>query len=162
MPAVGTRQPVSIQMLDYSGERKSIPIFVGELTAVSLPGFLTNLAAWEAAVDDVTLGTRAKSSWGAETVVSNTKPTDKDAQIETEMLVNYIDDTTQAPFSFRITTVDYTVFNYGTGAAGDEVIISGDGASDETVAFIAALEAIGRSPSDDSHTITVTGMRVVR
>lgn len=162
MPAIGTSQPVSIQYLDYSGERKSVKINVGELTAVSLPGFLTNLAAWETALDNVTLGTRAKSSWGAETVVSNTKPVDKDAQIETEMLVSYMDDTTEAPYTFRITTVDYTAFNYGTGSAGDEVIISGAGASAATTAFITAFEDIARSPDNDANTVTITGMRVVR
>jgi len=162
MPALGTQQIVSLQYLDYSGERKSIPIYVGELTAVSLPGFLSDLGDLEAAMDAVTLGTRSKSTWSAQTTVSNTRPTDKDAQIETELLVTYIDDTTEQSYSFRITTVDYTAFNYASPPAGDTVIIAGAGASAATTTLIAAIEAIGRSPDNDANTITVTGMRVVR
>jgi len=162
MPAIGTSQRVNIQYLDYSGERKSVPVNVGELTAVSLPGFLTNLAALETALNAVTLGTEAKSSWGAETVISNTRPTDKDAQIETELLVTYIDATTEQPFSFRIPTVDYTAFNYADPPAGDTVIITDPGWSAATEALIDALQDIGRSPTDDSHLIEITGMRVVR
>lgn len=162
MPAIGTYQPVTIQYLDYSGERKSVPIRVGEITAVSIAGFLSDLADLEAALDAVTLGTRSQSSWGATTVVSNTRPATADAQIETEMLVTLIDDTTEQPFSFRIPTVDYTAFNYADPPAGDTVILSGAGASAATTALVAAIEAIARSPWDDSHTVTVTGMRVVR
>lgn len=162
MPAIGTSQPVSIQYLDYSGERKSVSLKVGELTAVSLPGFLTNLAALETALDAVTLGTRAKSSWGAETVVSNTRPSDKDAQIETEMLVYLQDATTEQPFSFRIPTVDYTAFNYADPPAGDSVIISGDGASAATLALVDAIQDIARSPFNDANLVEVIGMRVVR
>lgn len=162
MPAIGTSQTVSIQYLDHSGERKSIPIRVGEITAVSLPGLLTDIAALEAAMDAVTLGTRSKSSWSADTVVSNTRPAAEDAQIETELLVSYIDATTEQPFSFRIPTVDYTAFNYADPPAGDSVIISGAGASAATTALVTAIQDIGRSPTDDSHLIEVTGMRVVR
>lgn len=163
MPAIGTRQPIGIQYLDYSGERKSIQnLFSGELTIVSLPGFLTNLAALETALDAVTLGTRSRSSWGAETVISNTRPTDKDAQIETEMLVYCQDATTEQPFSFRIPTVDYTAFNYADPPAGDMVIISGAGATAATTALVTAIQTIARAPWDDSHLVTVLGMRVVR
>lgn len=163
MPAIGTRQPIGIQYLDYSGERKTIPnLFSGELTAVSLPGFLTNLAALEAALDAVTLGTRSKSSWGAETVVSNTRPSDKDAQIETEMLVYAQDATTEQPFSFRIPTVDYTAFNYADPPAGDMAIISGAGATAATLALVVAIQDIARSPFNDSNLVEVLGMRVVR
>jgi hypothetical protein len=162
MPALGTREPVSVQYLDYSGERKSVQLFAGEITAVSLPGFLTELSDLEDALNAVTLGTESKSSWGAETILSNTRPTDKDAQVETEMLVTYQDATTEAPYSFRIPTVDYTAFNYADPPAGDSVILRGAGASAATTALIDAIEAIGKSPSDDSHAIVVTGMRVVR
>lgn len=163
MPALGTRQPIGVQYLDYSGERKTIQnLFSGELTVVSLPGFLTNLAALEAALDAVTLGNRSKTSWGAETVVTNTRPTDKDAQIETEMLVYLQDATTEQPFSFRIPTVDYTAFNYADPPAGDMVIISGAGATAATIALVDAIVDIARSPFSDANLVEVLGMRVVR
>jgi len=162
MPAIGTSQPVSIQYLDHSGERKSVSFKTREITALTIEGYLTDLGDLETALDAVTLGTRSKSSWGSETVVSNAIPAAEDAQIETELLVTYIDATTEAPYSFRIPTVDYTAFNYAPPPAGDTVILTGAGASAATTALIAAIEGIGRSPSDDSHLIEVTGMRVVR
>lgn len=163
MPALGTHQPIGMQFLDYSGERKSIQnLFSGELTAISLPGFLSDLSDLEDALEAVTLGTLSKISWGAATVVSNTRPTDKDAQIETELLVYLRDATTEQPFSFRIPTVDYTVFNYADPPAGDMVIISGAGASTVTTDLVAAIEGIARSPFNDANLVEVLGMRVVR
>jgi len=162
MPALGGRQPVGIQMLDFSGERKSIQLFAGELTAISLPGFLTQFGALQTAIAAVTLGTIAKTNWGESTVVSNTRPSDKDAQIETEMLVTMQGETSETPWSFRIPTVDYTVFNYGDPPAGDAVIISGAGASAATTALVTALEDLVKNPDDETEAMVVTGMRVVR
>lgn len=163
MPALGGRQPIKIQYRDYSGETKTIQnLFSGELTTVSLPGFLADFGDLTAALDAVTLGVRSKESWGEETIVSNDRATDKDAQIETEMLVTLRGATTEAPFSFRIPTVDYTVFNYADPPAGDTVILTGAGASAQTTALIAAIVAIARTPWDETELVEVTGMRVVR
>lgn len=162
MPAIGGRQPVTVQYLDYSGEVKTIRMYAGELTAVSLPGFLAGFGDVQLALDAVTLGTRSKTSWGEETIVSNTRPTDKDAQVETEMLVRLQGATSEQPFSFRIPTVDYTAFNYASPPAGDQVIISGAGASTATTNLIAALEALLRTPWDEAEAVVVVGMEVVR
>lgn len=162
MPALGGRQPVGIQYLDYSGEVDTIRLYAGEITAVSIAGFLSDFGDLQTALDAVTLGTRSKQNWGEETVVSNTRPTDKDAQVETQMLVRCQGATSEAPFSFRIPTVDYTAFNYANPPAGDQVIIAGAGASAATTALIAALEAFCKMPNDETEAIVVVGMEVVR
>lgn len=162
MPALGGRQPASWQLLDYSGEKKSLAGFTGEITAVSLPGLLTALGAFTTALNAVVLGVVSKTSWGEETIVSNTRPTDKDAQIETEMLVLMQGATSEAPYSFRIPTVDYTAFNYADPPAGDSVIISGAGASAATTALVAAIEALFKMPNDETEAVVVVGMKVVR
>jgi len=162
MPALGGQQPFTVGYRDYSGEVKSLRIYTGEITAVSRTGLFAHLGHLTTALDAVTLGVRAREHWGELTTVSNDRPAAKDAQIETEMLVTYMGSTTEKPFSFRIPTVDYTAFNYADPPAGDNVIISGAGASAATTALVAAIEAVGRSPEDDSETIVVTGMRVVR
>jgi len=158
MPEIGGRQPYGIQLLDHSNERKSFEVFIGELTAISLPGALTQMGALYDAVDDVTLGTISRNSWGQRTVVSNTKPTNAAAQIETELLVTYQDATNEKPFSFRIPTADYTKFAW----VGDSAVLTGGTATAETTALIAALEALLKSPDDDSHAIEVTGIYVVK
>ena len=161
MPALGGRQPISLQYRDFSGEVKSIRAYVGEITAVSLPGFLTAFGTLKTAMDAVTLGVRSSESWGEETTVSNERAATKDAQIETEMLVRVHGATSQAPWSFRIPTVDYTKFNYADPPAGDSVILSGAGASAETVALISAIEALVKMPDDETEAVVVVGMNVV-
>lgn len=162
MPALGGRQPFSVSYRDYSGETKSIRLYTGEITAVSLPGLLADLGDLTTALDAVTLGVRAKEQWGEETIVSNARASVKDAQIETEMLVRVQGATTQAPWSFRIPTVDYTAFNYADPPAGDTVIISGTGATAATTALVAAIEAVAKMPDDETEAVVVVGMEVVR
>lgn len=161
MPAIGTVNPVGIQYRDYSAETRSIRLYSGEITAVSLPGFLTLLGDLETALDAVTLGVRSKGSWGAETYVSNDRPTAKDAQIETELLVRVQGATTERPWSFRIPTVDYTAFNYADPPAADQVIISGAGASVATTNLVDAIEALCKMPDDPTEAVVVVGMNVV-
>lgn len=158
MPAIGGRQPISIQYRDYSGEVKSIRLYVGEITAVSLPGFLTAFGTLKTALDGVTLGTRSAESWGEETIVSNSRPGVKDAQVETELLVRVQGATTEAPWSFRIPTADYTAFNF----LDDQVILSGAGASAATTALVTALEALVKMPDDETEAVVVVGMNVVQ
>ena len=106
MPAIGGKQPITVQFRDYSGEVKSVRVYSGELTAITLPGFLTQLSALEAALDAVTLGVRSSTQWGELNITSNSRPVDKTAQVETEMLVRVQGATTEAPWSFRLPTVD--------------------------------------------------------
>lgn len=162
MPALGGRQPFSVSYRDYSGETKSILLFTGEITAVSLPGLLADLGDLTTALDAVTLGVRAREQWGEETILSNARAASKDAQIETEMLVRVMGAVTEAPWSFRIPTVDYTAFNYADPPAGDQVIISGAGASAATTALIDAIEAVAKMPTDETEAVVVVGMEVVR
>jgi len=161
MPAIGGRQPATFQYRAYSGEVKSIRFYTGEITAVSLPGLLTGLGTLASALDGVTLGVRASQSWGEQTIVSNDLPATKDAQIESEMLVRVQGATSEAPWSFRIPTVDSTAFNYADPPAGDAVIISGAGASAATTALVSAIEALVKMPNDESEAVVVVGMNVV-
>lgn len=162
MPALGGRQPYSVSLRDYSGETKSVRLYTGEITAVSLPGLLTALGDFKTALAAVTLGVQAKDQWGEETIISNERAATKDAQIETEMLVRCQGATSEAPFSFRIPTVDYTAFNFADPPAGDQVIISGAGASAATTALIAEIEATFKMPNDETEGLVVVGMEVVQ
>lgn len=162
MAQLGGRQPFTVVYRDFSGETKSIRLYTNEITAVSLPGLLTELNDFQTALDAVTLGVRAKSQWGEETIVSNLKATDKTAQIETEMLVRCHGATTEAPYSFRIPTVDYAAFNYASPPAGDQVIIEGAGASAATLALVTAIQTTFKMPDDETEALVVDGMEVVR
>ena len=162
MAGIGGRQPYSVSYRDYSGETKSIQLFTGEITAVSIAGLLADLGDLNTALDAVTLGVRAKQHWGEETIVSNARATDKNAQVESELLVRCQGATTERPFSFRIPTVDYQAFNYADPPAGDAVIISGAGATAATTALVSAIEAVAKMPDDETEALVIVGMEVVR
>jgi len=157
MPALGDNNFATRQYRDYSGEVRTIRLNGQIITAVLLPDYLDDLADVEAALDAVTLGVAAKSSFGNESILSNARASTKDAQVETEMLVRMRGATSQEPWSFRIPTVDYTKFNY----LDDQVIISGAGASAETTALVNALQAFDRNPNDNTELGVVVGMEVV-
>src|SRR3990172_12537880 len=106
MPALGGRQPITFQYRDHSREVKSIRLYGGEITAVSLPGLLTELGDLATALDNVTLGVRSAQGWGEETTVSNDYPAAEDAQVETEVLVRVRGAVSEMPWSFRIPTAD--------------------------------------------------------
>jgi hypothetical protein len=162
VPALGGRQPITITYRDYGGEPSTIRLYAGEITAVSLAGFLSDFGDLQLALDAVTLGVRAKQTWGEETIVSNSNAATKDAQAETQMLVRCRGAVTQQPFSFRIPTVNYTKFNYGNGAAGDQVIIETALATTETNNLIDAIQALVKTPWDEAEAVEVVGMEVVR
>lgn len=161
MPAIGDYPFVRTQLQDYSGEKQSVSLTVGPITALTLAGLLTQIGTWNTALDAVTLGEITQEAFGVVDQVSNAKPASKAAQVETRLLVGFINGVTGEPSSFVIPTVDYTAFNYGTGAAGDEVIISGAGASAATTALVDAIEDMAKFPGTED-AVTVTYMKVVR
>jgi len=162
MSAVGDYPFVRSQVMDYSKERKSTRWTVGPITALTLPGLLPQIGDWNAALQAVIFGTITEEEFGVNDVVSNARPSTAAAQVETRMLIGYVDSVTGEPESESIYTVDYTKFNYSEGeGAGDYVIIAGAGASAETVDLIDAIEAMAKFPGTNN-AITVTYMKVVR
>ncbi len=159
MPELGTFEPGEYQMLDYTKQRRSFRVFYGEVTALSLPGLLTALGDFTTAVDNITIGTIAKTNFSiVETVISNTPPTDKGAQIGSRLLVQYQDSVTEKPYSFNIPTIDYSKLNFVPGG-GNAVIFSGAGASAEIAAFVTKFQALAKSPDNDANSVVITGMR---
>jgi len=161
MPALGSVHKSRIVYGDVTEEKSAVEIFNGAITAVSIAGFLTNFGTFQTATDAITLGTRMQQSWiGDLTTVSNAWPTDKAAQRESKLLVDYMDDVTQEPFTLTIPTIDFSKLNYVPGG-GDAVLFQAPGAHADIIAWVTAFEAIARSPRNDLNTVTVTGMRYV-
>jgi hypothetical protein len=160
MPALGGRQFAQYSFRDHTGETGSFRFYTGEITAVSIAGLLTALGTLQTALDALTLGVRAKQSWGEETIVSNDTPADQTAQREMVLRVSYRGATTQAPYTAYIPTVDPTKLNFVAGG-GDAVIFSGGGASAEVAAFVAAFEAVAKSPDDETEAVEITELRFV-
>lgn len=157
MPAIGDRNFASVSFLDHSNELRAVSLFTGEIAVGTIAGFLTQFGALQTALDNVTLGVRARQSWGENAVVSNTPPASANAQIESEVLVRVRGATTEAPWSFRIPTVDYAAFNW----IGDSAILSGAGATAATIALVDAIEAIAVMPDNEAEGVVVYAIEVV-
>jgi len=162
MAALGGRQPIRVQLMAYSGKKESATLYANELTAVSLPGFLTQFGALTSAIDAVTVGRISETEWGELTTVSNTRPTSKQAQLESSLLVLMQGATTEQPWSFRIPTVDFSAFNYAAPPAGDYVIFAGAGATTVTTDLVTAIQAIAKAPWDETEALVVVGMLAER
>lgn len=77
---------------DYNGETSTLSVGVGAVTAVSLPGLLTNIAALRAAIDGLIIGVPKSDTLTAyKTPISNALPSDPNAQVERKWLVTYDD-----------------------------------------------------------------------
>lgn len=157
MAEIGGRQPYSLTIKDYDGEVQSLRLYTGEITIGTLAGLLTALGTFKTALNAIILGVIQKEHWGEETTISNLKATDKDAQVQTDMLVRCHGATSEAPYSFRIPTVDPEAFNYVDG----NVVLSGAGATTATTDFITALQATFKMPDDETEAIVVDQMRIV-
>jgi hypothetical protein len=141
-------------ILDYSEEKSSFRFNIGAITAISLPGFLTNFGALRTALGGIILGTVNKEAWvGDSTVLSNVPPADSNAQVELKFLLSYEGDTTKKVFRNEIPTPDTSKVIAGT----DQV----DMADTDIAAYVTAFETIARSPDSDTETVTVLDMRLV-
>lgn len=161
MPAIGGRQPTNWTQRDATGEPTTHTVYVDEITAVSLPGLLTQLGAYQTALLGISNGVLAKTSWGEETIVSNAIPSNPNVQREAKLLVQYQGATTEKPYVLTIGCVDFSVLVFLPGA-GDAVAFKDEnGASAAIQAWVTAFEAMASAPDDEAEAVVVTGMRFV-
>jgi hypothetical protein len=157
MAAIGDGNRATRQYRDYAGKVQTIALQGQIITAILLPDYLGDLEAVEEALDAVTLGIPAKSEFGNVSILSNSNAPTKDASVATELLVRMRGATSEEPWSFRVPTADYTKFNY----VGDQVILSGAGATIETTDLVTALNAFVRNPGDNAELMVVVGIEIV-
>jgi len=156
----------TIGVKDHSKEVGSSTIHVGSVTAVSLPGLLSDIDDYKTAFDAIVIGTLKYDMLTAfKTPISTLTPVDPNAQRERKFLVTYAD--TQAffdpptnaipnatfgrVFNFEIPTADFELTGlFPTNT--DECSL----AQTEIAAFVTAFETIARSPGGG--TVTVLGI----
>lgn len=144
-------------LLDFSEEKGSFSFYAGDITAVSLPGFLTEFGSLRTATENLTRGTMHQEQWvGDRTVLSQIPPTDPDAQREDKLLVTYQGDVSQKLFQLEIPTLDRSIV--GLLIPGSDDV---DLAQTEMAAWVTAFEQIARSPDSDTETVTVISARYV-
>lgn len=144
----------TFSILDYSEETSTFRFNFGAITAISLPGFLTNFGALRTALGNIIVGTIKKESWvGDSTLLSNVPPIDSNAQVELKFLLSYEGDTSKKTYRQEIPTPDTSKVIAGT----DKVDLT----DTDIAAYVTAFETIARSPDDDTETVTVLDMELV-
>lgn len=156
MPGFG-----SFSFLDHGEERSSTSFYTGNVTAVSLPGLLTQFGALRTAIEGITLGTVTQEELSVfRTKLSNVVPADENAQRERKWLVIYED--SQAFFDPGIDEIPNAgfrkVFNFElpTALLTGQLQTNSDEAdltTTEMAAFKTAFEAIARSPYGGTVTV---------
>jgi len=141
-------------ILDYSEEKSPVSFSFGGVTALNIAGFITQFGALRTALTSIITGVVQKEKWvGDDTVLSNTPPTDQNAQIELKWLLTYEGATTKKKFRQEIPTPDTTKLVPGTDLA--------DMTDTDIAAYVTAFETIAKSPDDDAEGVNVLDMRLV-
>lgn len=140
--------------LDHNGEKSNISFYTGNVTAVSLPGLLTQFGALRTAIEGITLGTVSQEELSVfRTKLSNTIPSDENAQRERKWLVVYED--AQQFFDPPVNAIPNEgyrrIFNVElpTALLTGQLLPNSDEAdltTTEMAAFVTAFEAVARSP----------------
>lgn len=143
-------------IVDYSNEKSSFRIPIGDITAVSLPGALTEMGALQTAIDNIILGQRSKQGWiGDDTVLSNSPASSPLAQVEWAWLVTYRGNTSQKLYNVSIATAD----------PQDGHLLPNSDMADlnntDMAAFVDAFEQLARTPDSSTETVTVVRIQLV-
>ena len=143
----------SLTVNDYDGEKTVTKINTGAVTAVSLPGLLTQIGNLRDAIDDLIIGVEQKETLTVfSTILNQDLPTSEFAQRETKWVVRYHDNTQffdapvnaipnegyLKPFDIEIGTADLSLLENNN----DFLALDGT----EAAAFVTAFEAMARSP----------------
>jgi len=143
--------------LDYSSEKSSWSINTVDLTAANVVAQQALIATLKSAVDAIVLTAETndqlvftKSGTG-----SGTPPSNAMAQRENKWLVRYVGDATFRVFSVEIPGADLSKLT--TTPQTDFADLTDPDIS----AFVAAFEAVVRSPDDPTETVTVRNIQFV-
>jgi hypothetical protein len=158
LPA-GTYQPISISEVDAGREKASFHAWGKVLTAANHDAQIALFVTLLAKVQALVLGNRTRAEYGEERLYAWSVPTNGAAR-EIELQVIYQDDTTGQTFLSRVPTIDPALAHYIDNVGAKDAVLLTE--PTQIVDFIAAFEAIAINPEQPSHTIHVTGLKVVR
>jgi len=128
-----------ISMRDSSNEIGKTEFNIGDLTAVSLAGALTEMGALKTAIEAVTLGVVASERWGDADIVSNSRPTSGLAQRGVRWNVLIEDNTTHLKTTNYVPTADLTLLPDAPGGGKLEDLDLSTGAGQDLKDAIEAL-----------------------
>jgi hypothetical protein len=154
---------LTYSFLDYDRESASTNLQTGAVTAVSLPGLLTQIGALRTAIGNIVVGTiSGESLYAFRTRLSNAPPADPQAQRERVWVVHYEDVT--AFFDDPVNAIpnegfgkNFTIAIPTADFSGTHLLANSEDADltdTEMAAFVTAFEAIARSPYGGAVNVT--------
>ena len=141
----------SLSYVDQGNQVSTMSFYFGEITATSIPGFLTEFGAFRDATNAISRGSIKTDQWvGDRTTYIGTPPSDQEAQRETKFRFVYQDDVTFAKYDIEVPVADLSLTGlFFSGGDGDEI----DLAQTEVAAWVTAFETLCRSV--DGNAVTV-------
>lgn len=151
-------QPVyTLSLRDWDKKIGTMQVNTGLVTALTLPGLLTQIGALRSAVDGITRGVLANESQEVfNTILSQALPTNEDAQRGNKWLVSYHDNTQffDDPVNAIPNDAYLRKFRVMIPTADNSLLADNDTLLDLTagagLAFKTAFEAIAKSPAGGS------------
>lgn len=135
-----------LSFLDSSRETGKTDFHIGDLTAVSLPGALTQMGALQTAIEAVVLGTVSNSRWGDNDILSSTPPASPLAQRGVKWSVLMEDAVLHTKFTNLIPTADLSLLPTVGGVVSEDLnLTAGVG-----LALKTALQDLVKSPAGNA------------
>ncbi len=143
------------QYRDFSNELSTTKVNVPAITVGTISALLTQMAAYEVALDNITLGVASQSVVTLDrTVLSAARPTNVFAQRELKWLVHYHSNTLGHKFTCEIPTADPT----GRLITGTDFM---DLTETAAAAWKTVFEALVVAPDDDTDQVTIDFVELV-
>lgn len=140
---------------DASKEDSVVKVYNGPITAISLPGYLTQLGDFRTALDNLTLCNIAREQWtGDVTELDQNQASNPFAQRELKLKIDYIGDNGSPIRHFTVAGPDLAALTI----VNDQIVLADGGVME---AFVTAAEAMMRHPLDDTEAITIVGAEIV-
>ena len=140
---------------DYSGESTAVRIYNGDVTAISIAGFLTDFGDMRDAVEGITLGEMAQEQWvGDLTTLSADLPVNVFAQRELKWLVRYHDTVTNEKAKLEIGTADPTGVMLPASDFADLTV-------EPMLTFVTEFNAFARHPESATNAVVIDSIQLV-
>jgi len=139
----------NLGLRDSSNEVSSTKWNIGDLTALSLAGALTQMGSLETAIDNVTIGAVANSSYGDSDSRPYVRPSDAQAQRGIKWTVSWEDAVTFSRGVNTIPTANLDLLPLVGGVRVEDLDLTGGGGA----ALKAAIEALCKSPAGNALTV---------
>lgn len=158
--AVGSSGRLNIR--DYTSETSAFELPSYQIDAANFATWLTGWGDFKTATDAIIVGVIADEMVRLyDTDISGAVPTSAFAQREIKLLIRFASDANPADvFRRSLPTPDLENLTFAPGVNGfSDFIELADGGI--MAAWVAAFEAVGRNPNDDTDTVTVVSAQVI-